>query len=257
MNPYKMARRLVRARLRWDLNPESWRSRARLQRLRDRHAGASAVVLCNGPSLLHVDFGLLAGTGTYTFGLNKINLLFEKSDFRPSCIVSVNPHVIEQNAEFYRSTDIPLFLDTVGLPTIGSPGHVTYLHSLPVREFSHDVSHSLWQGHTVTFVALQLAFHMGFRRVALVGCDHNFAVKGKANETVTAGAQDHSHFDPRYFSGGVKWQLPDLRQSEIAYQLAAEAFEDAGGALVNATVGGKLELLPRVSLQDFLKDAGR
>ncbi|WP_277882134.1 hypothetical protein [Oculatella sp. FACHB-28] len=39
--------------------------------------------------------------GTYTFGLNKINLLFEYSEFRPSCIVSVNSFVVEQNAEFY------------------------------------------------------------------------------------------------------------------------------------------------------------
>lgn len=254
MNPYKLARRLFRKRLRWDLNPESWRSRARLKRLRDGHLGESAVVLCNGPSLLRVDLGLLAGV--QTFGLNKINLLFDKTDFRPSCIVSVNPFVMQQNADFYRSTTIPLYLDAAGLPIVGSPEHVTYFHSVPVPGFSRDVSQSIWQGYTVTFVALQLAFHMGFRRVALVGCDHNFAVKGKANQVVTSGEKDESHFDPRYFSGGVQWQLPDLRQSEIAYMLAAEAFEEAGGQLVNATEGGRLEVLPRMTLKDFLAGAG-
>jgi hypothetical protein len=256
LDSYQLARRLFRERLRWDLQPESWRSRKRLRELRDTHPGKSAVVLCNGPSLLKVDFARLAGT--YTFGLNKINLLFEKSPFRPSCIVAVNPLVIEQNAGFYRSTTIPLFLDSGALPLVGPAAHVSYLHKVgvTVRRFSQDVSQSIWQGHTVTFVALQIAFHLGFRRVALVGCDHDFAAKGKPNQTVTAGAQDESHFDPRYFSGGMQWQLPDLRQSEIAYLLAAEAFEDAGGQVVNATEGGRLEVLPRMSLGDFLAGGG-
>ena len=111
---------------------------------------------------------------------------------------------------------------------------------------------SIYQGGTVTFVALQLAYHMGFARVALVGCDHNFADKGPANATVTSGAHDANHFDPRYFAGGVKWQLPDLVESEIAYMLAKNAFETDGRSLLNCTDGGKLELLPRMQLANYL-----
>ncbi|MND04537.1 hypothetical protein D3C83_248640 [compost metagenome] len=67
-----------------------------------------------------------------------------------------------------------------------------------------------------------------------------------------SASKDESHFDPRYFANGVKWQLPDLDRSEISYILARQAFSGAGGGLVNATVGGNLEVLPRVDLEEFV-----
>jgi hypothetical protein len=111
---------------------------------------------------------------------------------------------------------------------------------------------SVYQGHTVTFVAMQLAIHMGFREVALVGCDHNFATKGATNQLVTSGDTDPNHFDPHYFADGVKWELPDLVQSEVSYLLAGQVVEALGGRIVNCTEGGKLEIFPRMSLSEFL-----
>ena len=108
------------------------------------------------------------------------------------------------------------------------------------------------QGNTVTYVAMQLAFHMGFQDVALVGCDHSFAVSGPANKTVVAEGMDQSHFDPNYFSNGDKWQLPDLDESESSYRKASQVYSAHGRRLVNATVGGKLDVLERVSLGSFL-----
>lgn len=252
INPYGIAGKTVIDRLKWDLHPESFHSRKMLREWKDRYRGQSAVILCNGPSLLKTDFSLLKDT--FTFGLNKINLLFDRSDFRPSCIASVNTLVIEQNAEFFRSTDIPLFLDSSALPHVGRRSTIAYLKSANIVRFAQDVSLSIYQGHTVTYVAMQLAYHMGFTRVTLVGCDHNFAAKGVANQTVTGGAKDESHFDPRYFAG-VNWQLPDLIQSEISYLMALDTFQMDGRLLCNSTEGGKLELLPRVPLADFI--AGR
>ncbi|MDJ0688878.1 MAG: DUF115 domain-containing protein [Xenococcaceae cyanobacterium MO_188.B32] len=238
-------------RLRWDLNPESWRSRSIITSWKDKYAGHKAVIVCNGPSLLKTDFSLLENV--FTFGLNKINLLFDKSNFRPSCIVAVNSFVIEQNADFYNQTNIPLFLSSVGTKLIKSRENVAFMHSASQAKFAQDCAVSICEGGTVTFVAMQLAFHMGFKEVALIGCDHNFTTKGKAGKTVVSGEQDDNHFDPRYFSGGVKWQLPDLAKSELSYSLARDIYYSYGRKLVNATEGGKLELLPRISLIDFLK----
>ncbi len=250
LNPYRHGVGIILNRLKWDLRPESWASRLKLSKWKDIHAGKKAIILCNGPSLLKVDFSLLENT--FTFGLNKINLLFEKSEFRPSCIVAVNPLVIDQNADFYNSTAIPLFLDKHALGKVASRESVNYLHSTSQSGFARDCSWSINQGHTVTYVAMQLAFHMGFKEVALVGCDHNFAVKGPANKTVVSGERDESHFDPRYFAGGVQWQLPDLFESEVAYTRANNMYEAFGRRLVNATEGGKLDIFERVSLADFL-----
>jgi len=252
LNPYRLAAGFLLRRLQWDLNLQSWRSRSVLRGWKDRHPGAKAVILCNGPSLLKVDFDLLQGQGVFCFGLNKINLLFDKTSFRPHCVVAVNRLVLEQNAAFYNQTDLPLFLDSGATPLVKGRPNVAFLHSNVFPIFARDCSMSLFQGFTVTYVAMQLAFHMGFRQVALVGADHNFATKGAANKTVVSGEKDESHFDPSYFAGGMKWQLPDLFQSEVAYTMARDMYAAYGGSVVNATEGGKLEVFERRSFSTFL-----
>jgi len=252
LNPYRAGASLILRRLMWDLNPQSWRSRGVLRVWKDRYPNGRAVVLCNGPSLLKVDFDLLQSTGVFCFGLNKINLLFSKTSFRPHCVVSINPLVLQQNTAFYNQTELPLFLDSYASPFIKGRPNVAFVHSSPLPMFVRDCSFSIFQGYTVTYVALQLAFHMGFRQVALVGADHNFAVKGAPNKTVVAGEKDESHFDPNYFSGGMQWQLPDLFQSEVAYTMARDMYAAHGGAVVNASVGGRLEIFDRRELGAFI-----
>ena len=250
INPYVSAGGLVMQRLRWDVRPQAWSSRHKLRHWKDRLAGQKAVIVCNGPSLLDTDLSLL--DGVFTFGLNKINLLFDKSPFRPSCIASVNPHVLEQNAAFFNQTEIPLFLAHTGIKHVRPRDNVVFVHTADRRRFARDCSVSLFEGFTVTYVALQLAFHMGFSQVALIGCDHTFATKGPANKLVTAQGSDPNHFDPNYFANGAKWNLPDLAQSEVSYHLARAEYEAAGRRIVNATVGGKLNIFPRIDLATFV-----
>lgn len=257
LNPYRTGVGFIWRRLQWDLNPQSWRSRSLLRAARDTHVGRKAVILCNGPSLLKVDFDALQQSGVYCFGLNKINLLFDKTAFRPRSVVAVNPLVLEQNQAFYNQTELPLFLDSHAAPFVKGRPNVAFLHESVFPRFARDVSLSVFQGYTVTFVALQLAFHMGFREVALVGADHTFATKGPANKTVVSGEKDESHFDPNYFAGGVQWQLPDLFQSEVAYTMARDMYAAFGGRVVNATEGGKLEVFERCTLTNFLLGAER
>jgi len=253
INPYLTALGLVIERLRWDINPLSWKTRKKIKEWKERYAGEKAVILCNGPSLNKTDFSVLQKFSTFTFGLNKINLLFDRSDFRPSCIVSVNPFVIEQNKNFYNTTDIPLFLDVKGRKWIAFRKNTHFLHSGGIYgQFARDCSISVNQGATVTYVAMQIAFHMGFTDVALVGCDHSFQTKGPPNRQIQAGKVDHDHFDPRYFSNGDAWQLPDLEASEFHYEKARNIFSHFGRRLVNCTDGGKLEKLERISLASFL-----
>jgi hypothetical protein len=250
-NPYITGASLILRRLAWDLNPQSWVSRSHMKRIRNSHKGEKAVILCNGPSLMKTDFSLLKGT--YTFGLNKINLLYDKTDFRPSSIVAVNRFVLEQNKEFFSTTETPLFLNKLALKFLRPRKNITFLHSTAHRVFAKDCSMSIYESHTVTYVALQLAFHMGFEEVALIGADHNFATKGSSNKVVTAGETDASHFDPKYFSDGMKWELPDLFESEVGYTMAKNMFEAHGRRIVNATDGGKLEIYPRMTLSEFLE----
>lgn len=253
LNLYRIALGFLKNRVLWDLSFKARLSKIGLKKLQNQHVGQKAVILCNGPSLNEVDFNELKKSGIFTIGLNKINLLFNKTDFRPNLILSVNKLVIEQNKDFFNSTDIPLILDSSASKFIHSGKNINYIHSLPFQlRFAGDISGSVCQGYTVTYVALQVAFHLGFKSVALVGCDHSFITEGSSNMTVKSGKSDPNHFSSEYFSNGMNWQIPDLLGSEIHYKLALEFYEAHNRNIFNCTKGGKLEVYPRMELKDFI-----
>jgi hypothetical protein len=88
------------------------------------------------------------------------------------------------------------------------------------EDFSPDITGRVFEGYTVTYVALQLAFYMGFEQAILVGVDHNFVTQGTANMAVVSQGDDPNHFAPNYFGKGFKWQLPDLAVGRIPAQNA-------------------------------------
>jgi hypothetical protein len=253
LNPYYLSIRYFLQRLFWDIRPIAWKNRQKLKQLKNSHRGEKAVVLCNGPSLLDVDFDHLKGI--YTFGLNKINLLFEQTDFRPSSIVAVNPFVLEQNSDFYAGTNIPLFLEQNALNVpVPLNDNTIILNNCDIPFFSRDCSMSIFQGYTVTYVAMQLAFHMGFEKIALVGCDHSFSGVSEPNRVFKSGTEDLSHFSKDYFSKGQLWQHPDLKQSEVYYALAKQVYEASGRIIFNASTRTQLEIFPRIDLDIFIKN---
>lgn len=253
LNSYRMAVALMSRRALWDIRPVAWRHRRKVRSWKNRYSGGKALILCNGPTLNHVDFELVSRNNIFTFGLNKIHLLFKRTTFRPSVVVAVNPYVVDQCSDIFRESSMPIFLDKDAYGKIDDGDNVHFLYSDNLcGRFAHDCSGAVNQGYTVTFVAMQLAFYMGFFEVGIVGCDHRFATKGTANVEVASGGIDRDHFDSEYFSGGEKWQLPDLPGSEFHYEIARREYERFGRKLVNCTESGNLEVLPRSSLSDFL-----
>ncbi len=222
--------------------------------LKNSKKGQDAILMCNGPSLNKVPFEQLQGV--YIIGLNKINLLFERTALRPNLIVAINQHVIEQNASFFNETDIPLMLSRMGSGQVAARQNVTFLNTYPkVLDFSLKPGDLIYERATVTYTALQIAFHMGFQRVAIVGADHTFNQVGKPNELQVSKGPDSNHFDPQYFGAGIPWQLADLEGSELAYGFARKVYEAHGRKLYNCTEGGKLEIFERMPLSGFMATA--
>lgn len=238
------------------LHPWRRESLARLSALRDSHRGKRAFVIGNGPSLRDTDLSLLRDE--FTFGLNRIYLMFPSLGFQTSCLVSVNDLVVQQCANEMRSLTTPRFfswrsrrfmpedLQRSAIPTFlyttyESPG------------FARDARGRMWEGATVTFVALQLAYHMGFQQVVLVGVDHYFTTRGEANQTVVSEGDDPNHFSPGYFGRGFRWQLPDLETSEVAYAMARDAYQKADREVIDATVGGHLQVFPKIAYSSLFR----
>lgn len=249
----RVAGPLTRARawLNYTLTPSGRTNRSYLRQFKNTHVGERCVIIGNGPSLRNTDLQLLRDE--YTFGLNRIYLMFEELGFETTFLVAANRYVVEQCVDDFRNMKQPLFTAMKNRPFLSGATEVGYINSVIGPWFSRDVSRGVWEGHTVTYIAMQLAYYMGFSEVVLVGVDHRFAIQGTPNQLVESKGPDASHFDPRYFAKGFKWQLPDLDNSEIAYQLARTAFEDDGRRIVDATVGGALTVFPKISLSEALR----
>lgn len=235
--------------LAWSI-PNSF-SRVNSERLRSyvgRHNHQRCFILGNGPSLSTMDLSPLKNE--ITFGLNRIYLLFDRMQFLPTYYAAVNELVLEQFSSEIRSLPMPKFLNwNIRSKFNIHDENVNFVRlKLSVSDgFARDFTRSLYSGGTVTYVALQIAYAMGFSEVILIGVDHSFSDKGVPNKIETRQSEtDANHFHPAYFPKGIKWQLPDLKRSELAYMLARNAFERDGRKIVDATVGGKCPVFERV-----------
>lgn len=228
-----------------------WRNLQRVKNLKNTHQGQRCFIIGNGPSLNQTDLSNLANE--YTFGLNRIYLLFDKMGFTPTYYVCTNPYVIEQSwQEIHRISGIK-FLGQASIRYFANQDDVIFLRSLSRPRFSYNIARGVWEGATVTYCAMQIAFYLGFTEVILIGVDHYFKTEGQAHAVVISEGDDPNHFSPNYFGKGVKWQLPDLATSEIAYKMAKHAFEGDGRQVVDATVQGCLTVFPKVSLNKLLE----
>jgi len=228
------------------LHPLRRDSIRKLGEYKDKHKGERCFIIGNGPSLKQTDLTLLRDENT--FGMNRFYLVFDELGFNTTYYVSINSLVIEQCAQDIRKLPVPKFISWRSRKLIQPLDDMVFLHTTYTGpKFAYDARKRLWEGATVTYVALQLAFHMGFQQAILIGVDHNFTTKGKPNTTVVSQGDDPNHFSPGYFGKGFRWQLPDLETSEKAYQMALEAYQRAGRQVIDATVGGKLTVFPKLN----------
>ena len=223
---------------------DGWQSRTNREKLHlfiGRYINQRCFILGNGPSLSKMDLSPLKDE--ITFGLNRIYLLFDKLVFRPTYYVCVNELVLEQFSNEISTLTMPKFLNWNRRKLFGAENDLISFVKLSLGlqdKFARDFRQPLSSGGTVTYVALQIAYIMGFSEIILVGLDHSFADKGTPNKVETrSGETDVNHFHPNYFPKGSKWQLPDLKRSELAYELARQTFEHDNRKIIDATVDGK------------------
>lgn len=212
---------------------------------KDLHQGKRCFIIGNGPSLKQTDLSKLEGE--YTLGQNRIYLAFPDLGFTTSYYLSVNDLVIEQCAEDIQKLPMPRFIGWRGRKWIRPQDNLYFIHTTYTGEkFARDIRGRVWEGGTVTYTSLQVAYFLGFTQVILVGVDHNYVTQGKPNATVVSQGDDPNHFHPGYFGKGFRWQLPDLIQWEDAYRLARRTYEADGRAVLDATIGGKLQVFQKV-----------
>jgi hypothetical protein len=237
----------------WNMKQEARENQMRLLDYKNRHKGQRCFVMGNGPSLAQMDLSSL--DREFSFGTNRIYLLFDQIPFAPSYYVSVNELVLQQFFEEIATLPMPKFLNWNQREYFSRDASINFLRlGLGIRDrFDGDrIEGKISSGGTVTFVALQLAFWMGFSEVILIGVDHNFYSKGEPNKAeIRKQDVDKDHFHPDYFPKGSHWQLPDLRRSELAYQIALDAYLAAGRQIFDATINGKCQVFPKIDFKSL------
>lgn len=260
-----------------------------LSRLKDIHKGERCFILGNGPSLNKTDLSKLAGETV--FGCNAVFLLFDRIAWRPQYYTCVDSQVLPD-----RAADIKAMLDTHPSMTAffpaelhehggarrriatrslvaNGPGRYFFheepgsLDDLPWSMFSMDASDRVIQPHTVAITMLQIAAHMGFSEIYLVGVDMRYTLPDGASRQDAADRQDSrlvsncdddpNHFDPTYFGAGRRWHVPNVRLMREHFAIARKALEANGVTVRNATAGGDLDVFERIDLADVPSGAQR
>jgi len=236
----------------------------RLLNLKDSLRGRRAVILGNGPSLRIPDLHRLGNE--VTFASNKIFLAFEQTEWRPTFYSVTDRLVASNNATVIRRLGLQKVLSDLTYPFLGDCGDAIWVHERvrnsyafehaceedarkPAPYFSTNAFVGVESGDTVIYFQLQLAYFFGIREVYLIGVDFSFSTPSVVVETgiltqekglVSQG--EVNHFHPEYRKAGEVWGVPRLDRQYRAFLRARLAFEEAGGAVYNASRRTKLDV---------------
>lgn len=245
---------------------------------RGRHAGETCFVMGNGPSLNEMDLSLL--DGQTVFGSNAAYLLYDSITWRHRYYFSTDSRVLPDHASeivamHKQNPAMELFFPVVlhhwdGTGAIEptedyiprAPNRYFFrpipvaTYNLPFTAVSADMNQGLIMPFTVTVNMIEAAAYMGFANIVLIGCDTSYVIPDDViaegpeingeKSLLTSQSDDPNHFHPDYFGAGRKWHQPHVERMIQHYAWAKEAFGHRGVNIINATVGGELEVFPRV-----------
>lgn len=216
-------------------------------------------VLGNGPSLKKTDLALLKDEITIGF-----NGIFLHKSFVPTIHIVEDHLVAEDRAEEIRKMKCPVKIYPSYLAyCLPEQENTIFLNHLPRKSFPVDTDFSdraeeiTYTGGTVTYTGLQVAASLGFEEIILIGVDASYKVENVERSTdygtgvLESKSDDVNHFDPSYFGKGYRWHDPNVHTMLQAYRKVRNYAERTDKRVVNATIGGELEVFPRVNYLDL------
>lgn len=231
----------------------------KLSKLKDAYKGKRIFIVCNGPSLIAADLDKIAGSGDYSFASNKIDKIFSQTAWRPTfyCVsdetfqfsLLETMQKIPAKVKFFRTVSY--------MTTRRAGGNCVYINMNGDRallnhpRFAEDCSKVLYGIATVTYVMLQIAVHMGFREIYIIGCDNSYGKEVKKDGTIVDNGT------ASYFAGSDEKDRATVAatwEMNVAYDFARRYADEHGIKIFNATRGGYLEAFERMDF-DLLFDS--
>ena len=239
----------------------------KLEALRGKYAGRRCFLMGTGPSLKKMDLSFLkeeitiASNGFYTLfpalGFKTTFLLFEDvaqiekryRDFER--LRGLTKLSALHNAYAFKADRETIFMNV----RWGDQG---YWQRGP--QFSFDFPHIVFLGATITYIGLQLAYHLGCNPIYLIGIDHNYGDLPKllppgkfllTEENIAL--LNNCHFSTDYWKVGEIASVPYLDYQNRAYGVARSALESKGVKVLNAGIDSHLEVFPKVNYLDLFE----
>jgi len=238
--------------------------KSKLRNLKDKFKGERCFIIGNGPSLNQIDLTKL--NEEFSFGVNGIFYKTEECGFKPTFYVVEDKHVLKDNLEKIKEYKTEYrFFPSIYRKNIKSSSKTIYFKmnrgfyeesspNFSMPRFSTDASKRIYCGQSVTIINLQLAYHLGFSKIYLVGMDFSYNIPDSAKVNgleIESTEDDVNHFHPDYFGAGKKWHDPQLDKVLLSYKQSKLMFEAAGRKIVNATKGGNLNIFERVDFDSL------
>lgn len=254
------------------IDPNLINTEKRLFFWKNRFLDHRCFIMGNGPSLNKMDLSIFHDE--YVWGSNKCYLLFPGIDWRPKFYVAVDTRVVPDIRKEIKNQILKLkdtacffpvqFRESFILP---SKSNVFWYQTkelnsknLPYSAFSLHADNFIYTVTTVTIAAIQLAVYMGFNPIYLIGCDTSYNVpktivyeNQNQDALISTQDDDYNHFDKSYFGKGAKWHPPKVENMLFHYAQVKKICDELGVEVINATVGGKLEIFPRIDYKELFK----
>lgn len=219
-----------------------------LEEIRNSYKGRRGFIVGNGPSLTPEILDSLLGE--ISIASNMIHLAFEDTLFRPTFFTVADTKVWDKLSPLDLSNYERIILSSA-LDPRRTDKPVTVIPQLSAvldeglqYPFSANLVEGAYNGYTVSYLNLQLAYHLGLNPVYLVGMDHRYRQKPGTSRLVRESTGEN-HFSPRYRKPGeVVFRAP-LDKMTRAFEAAEVFAKDNDWRIVNLTPGSSLKVFER------------
>ena len=224
-----------------------------LRKLNNIHNGETCFIVGNGPSLKAEDLEIIHKNKIPTFGFNRIYLMFEKTNWRPTYYISQDEKMLKNCIEQVNEMKVPYkFIPLQWKYYFGIDidkalyFNIERYDSRKIVQFGN-FANFVENSSTVAYTAAQLAAYMGFKKIYLIGVDHSFSVVKNDKGEIIRDENARDYFSDVYNADKDELYIPNLDASTRTFLKMKKNCDANGIKVYNATRGGKLEVFPRVS----------
>ena len=232
-----------------------------MAKIRNTHLGESCFIIGNGPSLTVEDLNTLHRKGVDTFAVNRIYQIFPQTDWRPTYYVSTDAVMLRDKLR--EANEVPAKIKFIPLQNKYYLGikvkGAKYFFRNDLREkdqpegFSLDCTEQVNVRGTVTIDCMQLAMHLGYKHIYLLGIDHNFDRIITENGEIIIDPGVKNYFIEGYDEDVAKEVQHDLGTTTKAYYDVRRFIDKTDVHIYNASRQTKLEAFRRVTFEEAME----